>query len=65
MTREEDRLVYLAKQTFQTEAGQQLLEELHLTYVRDCFNENPYVMARNCGQSDLVTFLMSITAGSE
>jgi hypothetical protein len=59
-TKEEDRLKYLVQKTFGTDAGQQLMAELHATYCARNFDENPYVMARNCGQSDLVIFLMSL-----
>ena len=56
----EDRFRMLVHRTFHTEAGQDLMKELHAMYVAQSFNENPYVMSRNCGQSDLVLFLQSV-----
>ena len=59
MTREEGRFKQLVQRAFGGADGQELLRELHLSYPGK-FDENALVMARNCGEADLVRFLQSI-----
>lgn len=52
----------LCQRTFNTGAGQDLLDELELQFCRSVFSRETNQMAYNCGQSDLVQLLRTLTS---
>ncbi len=65
LNREEAQFQKAVRDLFNTNDGQFVLEELQAQYCRKMFNENPYRMAHNCGQSDVVMLLKQITEERE
>ena len=60
MSREENIFHADVKRAFSEAHGQRVIEELVAKHCRKVYNDNPFRMAYNAGQSDLVQHLVSL-----